>query len=62
MPQLDEVARCRLARALVSLEGAIAQFEIGAIKDCEPTVRRLQHLRDDIRAVLDLARRSAALH
>lgn len=62
MPQLDEVTRRRLARALVSLEGTIAQFEALAMKDCEPKVKRLQHLRDDIRAVLDLARRNAAHH
>jgi len=30
------------------------------MKDCEPKVKRLQHLRDDIRVVLDLARRNAA--
>ena len=60
MPQLDEVARRRLARALVSLEGTIAQFEALAMKDCEPKVKRLQHLRDDIRTVLRLAQRNAA--
>ena len=60
MPQLDEVARLRLARALISLEGTIAQFEANAMKDCEPKVKRLQRLRDDIRVVLDLARRNAA--
>jgi hypothetical protein len=60
MPQLDEVARRRLARALVSLEGTIAQFEALAMKDCEPKVKRLQRLRDDIRTVLRLAQRNAA--
>jgi hypothetical protein len=60
MPQLDEVARRRLARALVSLEGTIAQFEALAMKDCEPKVKRLVHLRDDIRTVLGLAQRNEA--
>ena len=59
MPQLDEVTRRRLARALVSLEGTIAQFEALALKDSEPKVKRLQRLSDDIRSVLDLAHRDA---
>ena len=59
MPQLDEFTRRRLARALVSLEGAIAQFEAHAMADVEPKVKRLRHLRDDIHVVLDLARRNA---
>ena len=59
MPALDEFARRRLARALVSLEGVIAQFEAQAMQDVEPKVKRLRRLRDDIRTVLDLARASA---
>ena len=59
MPPLDEFARRRLARALVSLEGVIAQFEAQAMQDVEPKVKRLRRLRDDIRAVLDLARTGA---
>ena len=59
MPQLDEATRRRLARALVSLEGTIAQFEALPIKDSEPKVKRLQRLSDDIRYVLDLAHRDA---
>jgi hypothetical protein len=60
MPQLDEATRRRLARALVSLEGTIAQFEALPIKDSEPKVKRLQRISDDIRVVLELAQRSAA--
>ncbi len=62
MPALDEITRLRLARSVVSLEGAIAQFEAQATKekDVEPTIERLQRLRDDISAVLDLARPHAA--
>jgi len=60
MPPLDEVTRRRLARALVSLEGTIAQFEALAMKDSEPKVKRLSRLRDDIRFVLDLAQRNVA--
>jgi hypothetical protein len=55
MPSLDEFARRRLGRALVSLEGTIAQFEAEGTEDVEPNVRRLKRLRDDIRAVLALA-------
>jgi hypothetical protein len=54
MPPLDEFARRRLARALVSLEGAIAQFEAQGTEDVEPNVNRLERLCDDIRAVLVL--------
>jgi hypothetical protein len=60
MPPLDEFARRRLGRALVSLEGAIAQFEAQGTEDVEPTVRRLKRLRDDIRTVLALAHDSTA--
>ena len=60
MPQLDEVTRRRLARALVSLEGTIAQFEALAMKDSEPKVKRLQRLSHDIRVVLDFGHRNAA--
>ena len=55
MPPLDEFARRRLGRALVSLEGAIAQFESHGHEDVEPNVKRLKRLCDDIRAVLELA-------
>jgi len=59
MPGLDAVARRRLARALVSLEGVIAQCEAHAAEDDEPKLELLTHLRDDIRIVLvqDAARR-----
>ena len=60
MPGLDGVARRRLARSLVSLEGVIAQFEAQSGEDVEPKLKRLKHLRDDIRIVLDLARKDAA--
>ena len=60
MPPLDEFGRRRLGRALVSLEGAIAQFEAQGTDDVEPSVRRLKRLRDDIRAVLALAHDGAA--
>jgi hypothetical protein len=56
MPALDEFARRRLARALVSLEGAIARFEAHRNGDVEPNISRLKRLADDIRAVLRLAR------
>jgi hypothetical protein len=56
MPPLDEFARARLGRALVSLEGAIARFEAHGSDDVEPSVKRLKRLADDIRAVLQLAR------
>ena len=59
MPPLDEVTRLRLARSVVSLEGAIAQFEARATEDLEPSIERLRRLRDDIVAVLDLARPNA---
>jgi hypothetical protein len=55
MPPLDEFARRRLGRALVSLEGAIARFEAHGNGDAEPSVSRLRRLADDIRAVLRLA-------
>jgi hypothetical protein len=55
MPPLDELTRQRLGRALVSLEGAIAQFEAQRTEDAEPNVRRLQRLSDDIHAVLRLS-------
>jgi len=60
MPQLDEFARRRLGRALVSLEGAIAQFEAQGTEDVEPNVNRLKRLCEDIRAALELARHGAA--
>jgi hypothetical protein len=53
MPGLDAVARRRLARALVSLEGVIAQCEAHVTEDDEPKLELLKHLRDDIRIVLD---------
>jgi len=55
MPPLDEFARRRLGRALVSLEGAIAQFEARGEEDVEPNVKRLKRLCDDIRTVLEPA-------
>jgi hypothetical protein len=55
MPPLDEFARRRLGRALVSLEGAIAKFEAHGTDDVEPNVNRLRRLADDIRKVLELA-------
>jgi hypothetical protein len=55
MAPLDEFARRRLGRALVSLEGAIAQFEAQGQEDAEPNVKRLKRLCDDIRTVLELA-------
>ena len=55
MPPLDELTRQRLGRALVSLEGAIAQFQAQRTEDVEPNVRRLQRLRDDIHTVLRLS-------
>ena len=58
MPPLDEFARRRLGRALVSLEGAIARFEAYGTGDVEPSVKRLKRLAGDIRAVLELARGS----
>jgi hypothetical protein len=58
MPPLDDFARRRLGRALVSLEGAIARFEVHGSDDVEPSVKRLKRLSDDIRAVLQLARTS----
>jgi hypothetical protein len=57
MLPLEEVARRRLARALVSLEGAIAQFQAHGDQDAEPTVKRLKRLCEDIRTVLVLAGR-----
>jgi hypothetical protein len=59
MPPLDEFARRRLGRALVSLEGAIAQFEAQGTEDVEPNVNRLRRLSDDIGTALELARRGA---
>lgn len=56
MPPLDEFARARLGRALVSLEGAIAAFQARGGEDVEPNVERLNRLCDDIRTVLELAR------
>jgi hypothetical protein len=57
MTALDDFARRRLARALVSLEGAIARFEAhGNGGDVEPSISRLNRLADDIRAGLRLAR------
>jgi hypothetical protein len=58
MPPLDDFARRRLGRALVSLEGAIARFEAHGTDDVEPSVKRLKRLADDIRTVLELARGS----
>ena len=58
MPPLDDFARRRLGRALVSLEGAIARFEAHGTDDLEPSVKRLKRLADDIRAVLEFARGS----
>jgi hypothetical protein len=55
MPPLDEYARRRLGRAIVSLEGAIAQFEAQGTADVEPNVNRLKRLCEDIRTVLALA-------
>jgi hypothetical protein len=55
MAPLDEFARRRLGRALVSLEGAIAQFESQGQEDVEPNVKRLKRLCDDIRTVLEFA-------
>lgn len=60
MPPLDEYARRRLGRAIVSLEGAIAQFEAQGTADVEPNVNRLKRLCEDIRAVLELAHDSTA--
>jgi hypothetical protein len=60
MPPLDEFARRRLGRALVSLEGAIAQFEAHGTEDVEPNVNRLKRLCEDIRAALELAQHGAA--
>ena len=60
MPPLDEFSRRRLGRALVSLEGAIAQFEAQGTEDVEPNVKRLKRLCDDIRTVLDLSHDAAA--
>ena len=59
MPPLDDFARARLGRALVSLEGAIARFEAHGGEDVEPRVARLKRLADDIRDVLQLARDNA---
>ncbi|HEX9141566.1 MAG TPA: hypothetical protein VF833_05000 [Gaiellaceae bacterium] len=59
MPPLDEFARRRLGRALVSLEGAIARFEAHGTSDVEPNVNRLKRLADDIRAVLRMAHDTA---
>lgn len=59
MPPLDELTRQRLGRALVSLEGAIAQFEAQRPGDVEPNVRRLRRLRDDIHSVLRLSQSRA---
>lgn len=59
MPPLDEFARRRLGRAIVSLEGAIAQFEAQGTADVEPNVNRLKRLCEDIRTVLELAHHSA---
>ena len=53
MPGLDAVARRRLARAFVSLEGVIAQCEAHGDEDVGPKLELLKHLRDDIRVVLD---------
>jgi hypothetical protein len=55
MPPLDKFARVRLGRALVSLEGAIAEFQARGADDVEPNVERLRRLCDDIRTVLQLA-------
>jgi hypothetical protein len=60
MPPLDEFARRRLGRAIVSLEGAIAQFEAQGTADVEPNVNRLKRLCEDIRTVLELAHDSTA--
>ena len=54
MPPLDEFARRRLRRVLMSLEGAIAQFEAQGAEDVQPNVKRLRRLCDDIRTVLEL--------
>jgi hypothetical protein len=62
MPPLDEFTRRRLGRALVSLEGAIAQFEAQHTSDVEPRVNRLKRLCNDIRMVLDLAHDGAGTH
>jgi hypothetical protein len=59
MPPLDEFARARLGRALVSLEGAIARIEAHGNGDVEPSVNRLKRLADDIRAVLGLSHDNA---
>ena len=59
MPRLDDVARRRLARTLVSLEGVIGEAEAQCAEDVEPKLKRLKHLRDDIRIVLDFARADA---
>ncbi len=53
MPGLDAVARRRLARAFISLEGVIAECEAYAKEDVGPKLELLKHLRDDIRIVLD---------
>ena len=55
MPPLDKFVRRRLGRAIVSLEGAIAQFEAQGTADVEPNVNRLKRLCEDIRTVLELA-------
>ena len=60
MPPLDEYARRRLGRAIVSLEGAIAQFEAQGTADVEPNVNRLKRLCEDIRTVLELAHNGTA--
>ncbi|MFL5950576.1 MAG: hypothetical protein ACJ74M_03135 [Gaiellaceae bacterium] len=55
MPALDEYARTRLARTLLSLNGAIALFEAQHSENGEPSVERLKRLRDDIETVLRVA-------
>jgi hypothetical protein len=58
MPPIDEFARRRLGRALVSLQGAISRFEAQGGEDVEPNVDRLKRLCEDIRSVLEAAHRA----
>ena len=60
MLTLDDFARRRLRRALVSLEGALTRFETQVAEDdLEPNSTRLKRLCNDIRTALELARHTA---
>ena len=60
MLTLDDFARRRLRRTLVSLEDALARFETqGTQDDVEPNSTRLKRLCNDIRKALELAHHSA---